>query len=539
MGKLRAHARREDGQTLILFALAMPLFIALIALVLDGSNLFVQRRAMQNAADAAALAAANDVGPALIDTTCTSGSPCFNGVATNVGADATSYSQKNGGPSLHACANSGDTNCYTWPYPSDGGPGSASRGKVEVRLRSSVNGFFAAAALGRSLFNVEARSVANATGSLHKYCLDANGNPDPTLDPNANPPCFKAGNPGTNAFAFAHSTACNAIQLSNNEENYNDGALWSNGGISTNNLTGGTKNYTKRYFFGNTTCGVTPNSQPNFIDCGASNPPCSWPGGTWVNVTYHTAVPAGTWPLALPSVPGICPNGTYVPATNINSTWLSTHRGDISGTDMATTNGSTTVTAASGGFVANDAGRKINIGGTVYQIATVVNATTIRLTTAYTGATATNVVWYSAGVYCFTGSLNLQASFTGYMIVVTGTTQGNSINDSTGGLTLNGSALMAKVMNLANPNTKPMLYTTDGGINYSQAAAINGDMWAPNGLINLTGGGTTTGFLESNTIKVTQSGTRFIGDGPAPDASPDVHGTLKIDVVGVDLNLDE
>jgi Flp pilus assembly protein TadG len=54
----RHRLRRDDGQTLILVVLALPLLIAMMMFVVDVANLFVQRRMVQNAADAGALAAA-------------------------------------------------------------------------------------------------------------------------------------------------------------------------------------------------------------------------------------------------------------------------------------------------------------------------------------------------------------------------------------------------------------------------------------------------------------------------------------------------
>jgi Flp pilus assembly protein TadG len=53
-------SRREGGQILVLFTLAAVAIIAMVGLVLDGGSTFAQRRGQQNAADAAALAAAND-----------------------------------------------------------------------------------------------------------------------------------------------------------------------------------------------------------------------------------------------------------------------------------------------------------------------------------------------------------------------------------------------------------------------------------------------------------------------------------------------
>lgn len=51
---------RERGQVLVVFALALVVILAGVGLVLDGGSTFAQRRAEQNAADLAALAAAND-----------------------------------------------------------------------------------------------------------------------------------------------------------------------------------------------------------------------------------------------------------------------------------------------------------------------------------------------------------------------------------------------------------------------------------------------------------------------------------------------
>src|SRR5262249_12858196 len=61
----RRGIRSATGQALILVALAMPLFFSVVGLVIDGSNLMVHRRMMQNAADGASLAASQDLGPYL------------------------------------------------------------------------------------------------------------------------------------------------------------------------------------------------------------------------------------------------------------------------------------------------------------------------------------------------------------------------------------------------------------------------------------------------------------------------------------------
>ena len=56
--RTRKGCASERGAVTVLFALTLPLVIGVQMLVVDGSRVFVERRALQNAADAAALAAA-------------------------------------------------------------------------------------------------------------------------------------------------------------------------------------------------------------------------------------------------------------------------------------------------------------------------------------------------------------------------------------------------------------------------------------------------------------------------------------------------
>jgi len=59
MTRIRPSHARQRGQILVLFTLAAVAAIAMVGLVLDGSDTFAQRRDEQNAADMAALAGAN------------------------------------------------------------------------------------------------------------------------------------------------------------------------------------------------------------------------------------------------------------------------------------------------------------------------------------------------------------------------------------------------------------------------------------------------------------------------------------------------
>lgn len=61
MRRLRGRTKGpEDGQIIVLFALALVAIVAMVGLVLDGGGAFAQRRSEQSAADLAALAGAND-----------------------------------------------------------------------------------------------------------------------------------------------------------------------------------------------------------------------------------------------------------------------------------------------------------------------------------------------------------------------------------------------------------------------------------------------------------------------------------------------
>ena len=101
--------------------------MALIALVTDGSNLFANKRSVQNVADATALAVAKDLPP--------DGTPCVGACLTTLQSDAMNYSNLNNGPTVdHACASTTDSNCYQTPYKSNS--------SVQIRVKRQVSTFF-------------------------------------------------------------------------------------------------------------------------------------------------------------------------------------------------------------------------------------------------------------------------------------------------------------------------------------------------------------------------------------------------------------
>jgi hypothetical protein len=146
-GRACGALRSQSGQALILFALALPVFLAFCAVLIDGSNLMVQRRVVQNAADAAVLAVAQSMNTTC-DSACLANAPLYSKL-NGVDVDTTS-------PSWHSCAagDPADTNCYAFPYVDENGVSHDQQ--VEVRLSKPVTGFFTNA-LG---LHVSARAVA-------------------------------------------------------------------------------------------------------------------------------------------------------------------------------------------------------------------------------------------------------------------------------------------------------------------------------------------------------------------------------------------
>jgi Putative Flp pilus-assembly TadE/G-like len=202
----------EQGQTLILFVVALPLLLALIALVTDGSNLFANKRSVQNVADATVLAAVSQLNPCF-------GTGSVAACTANVQSVATDYCERNGGrdatpqcsvisPSspLRACNDSSglDPNsCYKTPYPGPGDYG------VQVRIRRDVSLLFGGLInLPSSPVRAKASAVLGVLGAAgnvapipipqSKFCKDDNGNsraPSWTPGPGSGPPpdaCFGA-----------------------------------------------------------------------------------------------------------------------------------------------------------------------------------------------------------------------------------------------------------------------------------------------------------------------------------------------------------
>jgi Putative Flp pilus-assembly TadE/G-like len=285
----RTGLRSNRGQVLALYALAVPVLLAIVALALDGGKLFVYHIHLQNAADAASLASAQDLGP------------CWQGTCTpleqapvlqKVKDDVNCYARNNNAPvgncgappwqypEMQPCNNawdretaaqrSGDMNCFTWPYDTTFSGGQLNWGKVEVRLRRTVSLSFGGLPGIPSTSHPSARAVATfqpdvqpgspgspaqtltdpdvtAPGTVYTFTTVVNGTTTvlPTTTPGATHTttdvtggnCQPGGNCGV---AFAKSEACPAITY-NGAGGGSIGSLMTNGGFSSNGVGSGGK----------------------------------------------------------------------------------------------------------------------------------------------------------------------------------------------------------------------------------------------------------------------------------------------------------
>jgi Putative Flp pilus-assembly TadE/G-like len=304
---VRVHKRDRDegGQTLIFFVLAMPLFLAIIALVIDGSMLLVKKRSLQNAADAAALAAAQDW---------PLGGPCVGACLASLQTSANNYSDKNGGPSLHPCndpdpAHPTDTNCFAAPYVDKSG--TAHDGQVEVRLTVSTPTLFTKAVGLKSLFDVSARAVAGSNPILGQSAV-----PGTTVDGSTIFNTIPGGthtttDPGTDIGAggigFALSRRCDAIDYGGNPKSALPlGAFATNGGLQFRG-NGNVKKITTLYY-NQPGCPNNPKSPPSgtsqctAIAWGDASDSANTCVKTLVDLNADATLPIN-WPLPPPTPP--------------------------------------------------------------------------------------------------------------------------------------------------------------------------------------------------------------------------------------------
>src|SRR5215211_6277286 len=150
--------------------------------------------------------------------------------------------------------------------------------QVYVKVGETVDTFFASV-IGHGNFDVSASAAASSTG-------------------------------GTGSFVFAGDTACDAIKISNGQDDFTQGAVWSNGGITTS----GKPNTAETVWVAVPSCN-TKIGAPFVTTSGATITPTTVPQRTLTN--------ASDWPYPLPTPPtsSSCTTGSVT----INPAWVTTH----------------------------------------------------------------------------------------------------------------------------------------------------------------------------------------------------------------------
>lgn len=154
MKKLMKLVKNEDGAVLVLTALLMVALMGVAALVVDVGNLYFTKTKLQNAADAAALAGAQDIG--------TANDPAITAIdyAGNNGMEATKNEAEKSGNTVTA-TKSADTVKVTTPYL-DPSTNKDDPTKIKVECTRKVS-FTFARVLGFTQTDVSAHAVAKYT----------------------------------------------------------------------------------------------------------------------------------------------------------------------------------------------------------------------------------------------------------------------------------------------------------------------------------------------------------------------------------------
>jgi Flp pilus assembly protein TadG len=210
----------ERGVTMVIFGLMIVALLIIVAIVIDLGNARQQKRQLQNAADAAALAGASDINV-------TNGNPC---------SQAVTYAYNNlslGTPTNTTCTQTTKNNMtITVSAPYYSGPAAFSANSlVNVQACQNVGTYFAKI-IGISTIHVCGNATARKIGVTQSNCTGG-GCGTTTADPNA--PCT------VDAFTTNGYYDDNS-KLRNNPKNDASGLNLNNQGMNAaadNNHTGG------------------------------------------------------------------------------------------------------------------------------------------------------------------------------------------------------------------------------------------------------------------------------------------------------------
>lgn len=242
--RLTVRARDEEGVVLVIVALLLVVFLACMALAIDLGSFYTTQRHAQSAADAAALAAAQDLA---------SGN-------TAIGPDITTF--------IHENYPDAGSITFTTPYK-----GNSTKVRVEVAGKSPA---FFGKALGVSSANVDASAVAGGganEGSSVVFAKDTNcGGAGVTINGNT----LTAGNVHSNGSVYnnANNTTIGALSYGGPL----GCSLTQNGNSPITNKTIDSKDEPWPYDYSNQSFPAVPSCTPgpNVLIA----PTFSWTGGT-------------------------------------------------------------------------------------------------------------------------------------------------------------------------------------------------------------------------------------------------------------------
>jgi Flp pilus assembly protein TadG len=521
--KLRIKRGGDRGQTLIVIMLAMPLFLALMSLVVDGGNILVHKRNVQVAADAAALAVAQSVD--LVANNC----------SQSCSDQGSAYARKNGvnvDSTWHKCndvdpAHPTDTNCWAYPYVDKGGV--AHNDQVEVRLRAHVTTFIAGV-IGLYGANVSARAVALAKPELHV----TPGSSTTVIVPGSATTVITPGSVSTSTIgtggqgggvAFAKSTACRgspggaAISYTGAGGGY-IGALETNGGIDIGGNNNKTIDYLSLGRYGESVGG-----QPCYSN--RSNPPAT------INHPITGPFAPKPWPIEPPPIPTPPTGCTFLnPVINITtrarnnagSATLTTSQahnlavGDsvvVAGVQDASFNGTFIIAAVGSQTTFSYANPGPTVAPTSSAGTVTETSASVSISSSWPGPA------HPPGIYCLTGIGTLNLS----NVDLTG---GDGYTFFAPYITVSGGAYKCYQLcsplpdGFPSPGQIPTLFyafgsdATKGITVQGSGATLTGYLFAPNGEIAFQGGSVSggKGFLEAQTLKFAGNFASYQGIGP-------------------------
>ena len=367
---LQRRLRDQRGVVLVLVAMLMVVFLGMAAVAIDVGFLYQQKSKAQSAADAAALAGAQDL----------------PGNATLAATDAQNYVASN---------MSGATSVVTTPYNS-------SASQIKVTVNQTVPNFFGQI-FGSGSTNVSASAVAAETAGASASCST----------------------PGTGCAAiFAMDSSCSHAGISLGGGEGINGGVQSNGAL---NVGGGGSSFGPTTY--GTGCTVSPSKYASQGNTFTSGPTPTAPVTTWP-IDYRTDFPACTGSACTGrfGTPSFCTNATLAASEILYSYYPNTLiSGQIycdvgSGTpgDPATWNGAITANQSGNGFIESSfVAGSVTLGGgvnleacgyssagyTASGCSTPVPPATTNYPLIYVTGTSSNAVDESSGGAAFLGDL--------------------------------------------------------------------------------------------------------------------------------------